>query len=100
MVTCLSTCHHWFFVIICFDLVFVFVIIVSVAHDCVEPSEGLACFSQRFAQRYGSIHPLFYIGSLADAVSEATGGSVAKVRVRERKREKEGERIDNIKRVK
>ena len=73
---------------LCFSL-------LSVARDCVEPSRGLTCFSQRFAQRYGSLHPLFYIGSLADAVNEATGGPVAKVRGgREREKERERERED------
>ena len=53
---------------------------MSVVPDYIEPNEALACFSQRFALRYGNIHPLFYIGSLADAVSEATGGPIVKVR--------------------
>ena len=72
---------------------------MSVARDFIEPSKGLACFSQRFAQRYGNVHPLFYIGSLSDAVNEATGGPVAKVRRRrrrEREREQKGERMDHI----
>ena len=47
--------------------------------DCSEPIDALNCFSDRFNQRYGPIHPLFYIGDLNDAVKEATGGSALQV---------------------
>ena len=40
-----------------------------------EPSTVLQEFSHNFEQRYGPMHPLFYVGSLSDAVREATNGS-------------------------
>ena len=40
-----------------------------------EPSTALQEFSHNFEQRYGPIHPLFYVGSLSDAVRDATNGS-------------------------
>ena len=36
--------------------------------------QALQVFTTRFEQRYGAMHPLFYIGSLKDAVREATSG--------------------------
>jgi len=44
--------------------------------DCLEPNEALQHFTQKFEQRYGAMHPLFYIGSLSDAVEEATSGPI------------------------
>lgn len=41
--------------------------------DCEGSVEALHYFSERFGSRYGDIHPLFFIGSLSDAVKEATG---------------------------
>lgn len=40
--------------------------------DCTEPFEVLQCFTHSFELRYGSMHPLFLLGSLADVVAEAT----------------------------
>lgn len=45
-----------------------------VPDSCIQPSEALQVFTTRFEQRYGAMHPLFYIGSLKDAVREATSG--------------------------
>ena len=44
-------------------------------HGCTEPDTVLEQFSRNFAQRYGPMHPLFYVGSLSAAVREATSGS-------------------------
>lgn len=40
--------------------------------DCTEPYEVLQCFIHSFELRYGTMHPLFLLGSLADVVAEAT----------------------------
>ena len=48
--------------------------------DCEEPSAALQFFSACFTSRYGEVHPFFYIGSLADAVREATGVPADQVR--------------------
>ena len=42
---------------------------------CTEPNTVLQEFSRNFEQRYGPMHPLFYVGPLSDAVREATSGS-------------------------
>ena len=42
---------------------------------CTDPEEVLLKFTKTFELRYGSMHPLFYIGSLSSAVSEATSGT-------------------------
>ena len=38
----------------------------------MEASEALQHFTGRFEQRYGAMHPIFYVGGLKDAVREAT----------------------------
>jgi hypothetical protein len=43
-----------------------------VPEDCTEPYEVLQCFTHSFELRYGAMHPLFLLGSLADVVAEAT----------------------------
>ena len=43
-----------------------------VPEDCTEPYEVLQCFTHSFELRYGVMHPLFLLGSLADVVAEAT----------------------------
>ena len=43
-----------------------------VPEDCTEPYEALQCFTHSFELRYGAMHPLFLLGSLADVVAEAT----------------------------
>ena len=48
-----------------------------VPEDCTEPYEALQCFMHSFELRYGSMHPLFLLGSLADVVAEATGPPAA-----------------------
>ena len=60
-------------------LVYYCLFLSSVPGDCSEPVEALSYFSARFTQRYGPIHPLFYIGDLTDAVKVATGGSADEV---------------------
>ena len=50
-----------------------------VPSDCTDPAEALLHLTERFSSRYGDTHPIFYIGSLASAVNEASGGSVAQV---------------------
>ena len=40
--------------------------------NCTEPYEALQCLTHSFELRYGPIHPLFILGSLADVVAEAT----------------------------
>ena len=45
--------------------------------DCIEPYEVLQCFTHSFELRYGVMHPLFLLGSLSEAVSEATIGSAS-----------------------
>ena len=40
-----------------------------------EPDTVLQEFTQNFAERYGPMHPLFFVGSLSAAVKEATTGS-------------------------
>lgn len=45
-----------------------------VPEDCTEPYEVLQCFTHSFELRYGPMHPLFLLGSLADVVAEATSG--------------------------
>ena len=42
---------------------------------CTEPDTVLQQFTHNFAQRYGPMHPLFFVGSLSAAVKEATTGS-------------------------
>ena len=53
----------------------------SVPEGCEDPAEALQFFSSCFTARYGELHPLFYIGSLADALKEATGVPANHVRV-------------------
>ena len=48
-----------------------------VPEDCTEPYEVLQCFTHSFELRYGSMHPLFLLGSLAEAVAEATSPSAS-----------------------
>lgn len=43
-----------------------------VPQECTEPYEVLQCFTHSFELRYGAMHPLFLLGSLADVVAEAT----------------------------
>ena len=43
----------------------------------MEPYEALQCFTHSFELRYGAMHPLFLLGSLSEAVSEATIGSAS-----------------------
>lgn len=45
----------------------------SVPEDCDNPTEALESFTSCFTARYGELHPLFFIGSLADAIKEAFG---------------------------
>ena len=45
-----------------------------VPEDCTEPYEVLQCFTHSFELRYGAMHPLFLLGSLAEAMAEATSG--------------------------
>ena len=44
---------------------------------CTNPDTELQHFTRNFAQRYGPIHPLFYVGPLSAAVKEATSGSAS-----------------------
>lgn len=46
-----------------------------IPRGCLEPYEALQFFTHAFEARYGAMHPLFLIGTLSDAVSEATAGS-------------------------
>jgi len=48
-----------------------------VPEDCTEPYEVLQCFTHSFEMRYGSLHPLFLLGSLAEVVAEATSPSAS-----------------------
>lgn len=48
-----------------------------VPEDCTEPYEALQCFTHSFELRYGAMHPLFLLGSLADVVAEATCPAVS-----------------------
>ena len=48
-----------------------------VPEDCTEPYEALQYFTHSFEQRYGAMHPLFLLGSLSEAVSEATIGTAS-----------------------
>ena len=68
--------------------IYLFIYLSTVPIDCDDPTNALSYFKARFLSRYGEPHPLFYIGSLADAVKQANGVSVADVR-RERERERE-----------
>jgi len=43
----------------------------------MEPYEALQFFTHGFEARYGSMHPLFLIGSLSEAVIEATSATAA-----------------------
>lgn len=49
-----------------------------IPRECTDPSEALQHFTEKFEQRYGEMHPLFFVGSLAGAVEEATTGSVVR----------------------
>ncbi len=44
-----------------------------VPEGCEDPEVAMQSFSLCFTSRYGDLHPLFFVGSLADAVKEATG---------------------------
>ena len=44
---------------------------------CTDPYEALQYFTLSFEQRYGAMHPLFLLGSLSEAVSEATIGTAS-----------------------
>ena len=46
-----------------------------IPHGCLEPYEALQFFTHGFEARYGAMHPLFLIGSLTEAVREATSAS-------------------------
>ncbi len=46
-----------------------------IPQGCLEPYEALQFFTHAFEARYGPMHPLFLIGSLSEAVGEATSGS-------------------------
>ena len=46
-----------------------------IPRGCLEPYEALQFFTHAFEARYGAMHPLFLIGTLSDAVNEATAGS-------------------------
>ncbi len=48
-----------------------------VPEDCTEPYEALQCFTHSFELRYGAMHPLFLLGSLSEAVLEATIGTAS-----------------------
>ena len=50
-----------------------------VPESCMEASEALQHFTGRFEQRYGAMHPLFYVGGLKDAVREATSATAGNV---------------------
>lgn len=43
--------------------------------SCTDPDEVLSHLTRTFELRYGAMHPLFFIGSLSSAVSEATSGT-------------------------
>lgn len=47
-----------------------------VPEDCTEPYEVLQCFTHSFELRYGAMHPLFLLGSLAEVVAESTSSPV------------------------
>ena len=46
--------------------------------DCSEPYEFLQCFTRSFELRYGSMHPLFLLGSLDEALSTVTNPFISK----------------------
>ena len=54
--------------------VYILYVLNIVPDGCSDPSEALQHFTEKFEQRYGVMHPLFYVGSLKDAVREATTG--------------------------
>lgn len=43
-----------------------------IPEECTDPQIALQLFTSNFEQRYGGLHPLFYIGSLAEALKEAS----------------------------
>ena len=45
------------------------------ARGCTDSDTVLQQFTHNFAQRYGTVHPLFYVGPLSAAVREATSGT-------------------------
>ena len=50
--------------------------------SCSNPDTLLQHFTRNFGERYGSTHPVFYVGSLSAAVKEATSGSASSGMVR------------------
>lgn len=59
---------------------------ITVPDSCHDATEAMQKFTTGFERRYGNMHPLFFIGSLKEAVQEATAG-VGDVREREGGRE-------------
>ncbi|XP_015752631.1 PREDICTED: FAS-associated factor 1-like [Acropora digitifera] len=48
-------------------------------NDCLDTAENLVKFTTEFEERYGEVHPHFYMGPLTEAITES-GGASAKER--------------------
>ena len=53
-----------------------------IPQGCKSTDVAMQCFTRNFGQRYGSTHPMFYVGALSAAVKEATSGSASSGTVR------------------